>query len=364
MDVVPAEPETDGKWEHDPFAGDVADGFIWGRGAIDNKSAVLGTLEAVEMLLDEGFRPARTIYLAYGHDEEVGGTHGARQTATLLKSRGVELEMVLDEGGVIGSGILPGIVEPVALVGVAEKGFVTIELRTRVPSGHTSLPPLQSAVGIVSAAVARLELNPMPARMEGATRGLFDRIGPHFPLVQRAVFANLWLTRAIVTRRLASSPATNAMVRTTTAPTMFEAGTKDNMLPSSARAVVNFRILPGDSVSTVLDHVRRVVDDDRVDIKTVGRFSAEPSAMTSTAFRLVQDAGARHPERCARCNRCAIPRRRSDRRALLCGSQPQRLSISANSIHLARSRTPARHRRANRDSRVRRRYSDLPPVVD
>lgn len=295
MDVVPAEPEpeTEGKWEHDPFAGDVADGFIWGRGAIDNKSAVLATLEAVEMLLDEGFRPARTIYLAYGHDEEVGGRQGARQTAALLKSRGVELEMVLDEGGVIGSGILPGIVEPVALVGIAEKGFVTIELRTSVPSGHSSLPPLQSAVGIVSAAVARLEANPMPARMEGATRGLFDRIGPHFPLVQRAVFANLWLTRAIVTRRLASSPATNAMVRTTTAATMFEAGTKDNMLPSSARAVVNFRILPGDSVSTVLDHVRRVVDDDRVDIKTVGRFSAEPSAITSTAsgsFRTLEHA--------------------------------------------------------------------------
>ena len=293
MDVVPAELETEGKWEHDPFAGDVAEGFIWGRGAIDNKSAVLGTLEAVEMLLDEGFRPARTIYLAFGHDEEVGGTHGARQTAALLKSRGVELEMVLDEGGVIGSGILPGIVEPVALVGVAEKGFVTIELRTRVPSGHSSLPPSQSAVGIVSAAVARLEANPMPARLEGATRGLFDRIGPHFPLVQRAVVANLWLTRAIVTRRLASSPATNAMVRTTTAATMFQAGTKDNVLPSSARAVVNFRILPGDSVSTVLDHVRRVVDDDRVDIKTVGRFSAEPSAMTSTAsdsFRTLEHA--------------------------------------------------------------------------
>jgi carboxypeptidase PM20D1 len=293
MDVVPAEPETEGKWEHDPFAGDVADGFIWGRGAIDNKSAVLGTLEAVEMLLDEGFRPARTIYLAYGHDEEVGGTHGARQTAAVLKSRGVELETVLDEGGVIGSGILPGIAEPIALVGVAEKGFVTIELSTRVAGGHSSLPPSQSAIGIVSAAVARLEANPMPARLEGATRELFDRIGPHFPLAQRAVLANLWLTRLIVVRRLESSAATNAMVRTTAAATIFQAGTKDNVLPSSARAVVNFRILPGDSVTTVLDHVRRVVDDDRVHIKTVGRFSAEPSAMTRTTsdwFRMLEHA--------------------------------------------------------------------------
>jgi carboxypeptidase PM20D1 len=291
MDVVPIEPGTEDKWEHDPFAGHIAEGFIWGRGAIDNKSAVVGTLEAVEMLLGEGFRPTRTVYLAYGHDEEVGGADGARQIAWLLKSRGVELEMVLDEGGVIGSGILPGIVEPVALVGVAEKGFVTIELSTRAPGGHSSLPPAQSAVGIVSAAIATLETNPMPARLEGATRQLFDRIGPRFPLAQRAVFANLWLTRPIVTRRLQSSATTNAMVRTTTAATIFQAGTKDNLLPSHARAVVNFRILPGDSVEAVLEHVRRVVDDDRVEIQTVGRFSAEPSAVSSTdsdAFRTLE----------------------------------------------------------------------------
>jgi carboxypeptidase PM20D1 len=291
MDVVPVEPGTEGKWEQSPFGGQIADGFIWGRGAIDNKSAVVGTLEAVEMLLDEGFRPARTVYLAYGHDEEVGGTRGARQIAGLLKTRGVEMEMVLDEGGVIGSGILPGVTEPVALVGVAEKGFVTIELSTRTTGGHSSLPPTQSAVGIVSAAVARLEANPMPARLEGATRELFDRVGPRFPLAQRAIFANLWLTRSIVTRRLESSPTTNAMVRTTTAATIFQAGTKDNVLPSHARAVVNFRILSGDSIDAVLDHARRIVDDARVEIKIAGRFSAEPSAVSSTdsqSFRALE----------------------------------------------------------------------------
>ncbi len=291
MDVVPVEPGTGEMWQQDPFGGRIADGFIWGRGAIDNKSAVLGTLEAVEMLLGEGFRPARTVYLAYGHDEEVGGTSGAREIAALLRSRGIELEMVLDEGGVIGEGILAGISEPVALVGIAEKGFVTIQLSARVAGGHSSLPPLQTAVGIVSAAVARLEANPMPPRLEGPTRELFDRIGPRFTTVQRAVFANLWLTRPLVIHRLQESPATNAMVRTTTAPTILQAGTKDNVLPSSARAVVNFRILPGDSVATVVDHVRRVVDDERVEIKTVGRFSAEPSPVSSTdseSFRTLE----------------------------------------------------------------------------
>jgi carboxypeptidase PM20D1 len=153
LDVVPVETGTHHTWQEDPFGGRIIDGFIWGRGAIDNKSAVLGTLEAVEMLLDEGFQPLRTVFLAYGHDEEVGGTAGAREIAEILKARGIDLEMVLDEGGGIGDGVLPGISEPVALVGIAEKGFVTIELSTRVAGGHSSLPPRESAVGILGAAV-------------------------------------------------------------------------------------------------------------------------------------------------------------------------------------------------------------------
>jgi carboxypeptidase PM20D1 len=178
IDVVPVDSATGAGWHEDPFGGRIIDGLIWGRGAIDNKSAVVGTLEAVEMLLHEGFRPARTVYLAFGHDEEVGGAQGAREIAALLNIRGVELEMVLDEGGVIGDGMLSGLSEPVALVGIAEKGFVTVELSTRAGGGHSSLPPRQSAVGILSAAVAKLEDTQMPARLEGATRQLFDRIGP------------------------------------------------------------------------------------------------------------------------------------------------------------------------------------------
>lgn len=278
LDVVPVEPGTEDKWHHGPFSGDVADGYIWGRGAIDNKSTVLGTLEAVELLLAERVRPRRTIYLAFGHDEELGGTNGARQVAALLNARGIQLEMVLDEGGVIGDGVLPGITAPVALVGIAEKGFLSVELSTRVHGGHSSLPGPESAIGILSAAVARLDQAPMRPRLDGPTRQLFDRIGPRFPLWQRAMFANLWATRKFVTRKLQESPATNAMVRTTTAATIIEGGTKDNLLPSYARAVINFRILPGDSIASVLAHVQRTVADSRVAIKVTGRFTAEPSA--------------------------------------------------------------------------------------
>jgi carboxypeptidase PM20D1 len=291
IDVVPVEPGTEDEWQEEPFGGRMSDGYIWGRGAIDNKSTVVGTMEALEMLLAEGFRPTRTVYLAYGHDEEVGGTGGAREIATLLESRGVELEMVLDEGGVIGDGVLPGITAPVALVGIAEKGFVTLELSARAPGGHSSLPPRQGAIGIISAAIAKLDENPMPARLDGPTQELFNRIGPRLPMAQRAAFANLWLTRPLVTRQLEDRPATNAMVRTTTAPTIFQAGTKDNVLPSHARAVVNFRILPGDSIASVAKHAKRVIDDDRVEVKVAGRFSAEPSDVsspTSAAFRSLE----------------------------------------------------------------------------
>lgn len=282
LDVVPVEPGTEGDWREDPFGGRIAGGFIWGRGAIDNKSAVVGQLEAVEMLLNEGFRPARTVYLAFGHDEEVGGTRGARAVAALLRSRGAELEMVLDEGGVIGDGILDGVSAPTALVGIAEKGFASIELTTRAAGGHSSLPPRESAIGILGAAVARLEHNQMPARLEGPTRQLFETVGPHFPFARRAVFANLWATRPLVIGKLEGNPTTNAMVRTTTAATIFQAGTKENVLASRARAVVNFRIHPGDSVMGVLAHVRRAIDDPRVEARIAPGFTAEPSAVSST----------------------------------------------------------------------------------
>jgi len=293
LDVVPVEPGTERNWRQGPFSGRIADGFIWGRGALDNKAAVVGILEATEMLLREGFRPRRTVFFAFGHDEEVGGMGGAREVAALLKRRGVRLEMILDEGGMIGDGVLPDLSVSLAMVGIAEKGFLSVELSTRIGGGHSSLPPPQNAVGILSAAIARLDRHPMPARLVTPTRQLFERIGPQLSLARRAAFANVWLTWPIVLRRLEINPAANAMVRTTMAPTIFQAGTKDNVLPSGARAVVNFRILPGDSVAEVLEHVRRVIDDERVEISKTGRFYAEPSAVSdieSASFRNLERA--------------------------------------------------------------------------
>lgn len=291
LDVVPVEAGTESKWLHDPFSGRVDERFIWGRGAIDNKSMIVGSLEAVEMLLREGFQPKRTVYLAFGHDEEVGGARGAREIAALLQRRNVELELVLDEGGVIADGVLPGVASPTALVGIAEKGFASVELSVEGTGGHSSLPPRQSTVGILSAAIARLEAHQMPARLDGAARQLFERISPELPAAQRSIFGNLWITRPLVLRKLEQSATTNAMIRTTTAVTVFQAGNKENVLPSHARAVVNFRILPGDSIRDVLAHVRDAVDDPRVQVRLAPSFTAEASGLSSTessSYRMLE----------------------------------------------------------------------------
>jgi carboxypeptidase PM20D1 len=293
MDVVPVEAGTEDDWTHDPFGGDIADGYIWGRGALDDKSGVLSVLEAVELLIAQGFRPRQTVYLAFGHDEEVSGVAGATKIAELLESRGVDLEFVLDEGGaVMEAGLMAGLQEMAAVIGIAEKGYLSVELGVETTGGHSSVPPPQSAVGILSTAIHRLERNHPGATLAGPTGMMFEHLGPRMGLVSRAFLANRWLSEWLLKRRLAATPELDAMMRTTTAATIFQAGEKENALPINARAVVNFRIVPGDSISGILDHVRSTIDDDeRVTVRQIGPAS-EPSPVSSIespAFRTLQE---------------------------------------------------------------------------
>src|SRR5262249_35711364 len=291
QDVVPVEPGTEGSWAHPPFDGTIADGFVWGRGALDDKESLVGLFEAVESLLGEGFRPRRTIYLASGFDEEVGGGAGAGAIAALLRDRGVRFEWVLDEGRAVVEGVVPQVEKPVAAIGVAEKGFVSVELTTESEGGHSSMPPRETAVGVLAAAIDRLEHHPMPARLRGASREGLRTLAPYMPFRSRIMLSNLWLFSPLVTRALTRTPLTNAWVRTTTAPTMFQSGVKENVLPSRARAVVNCRILQGDTVAGVLSHVQRVVGDDRVRVTRLEGTVSEPSPESSTAsagYRLIE----------------------------------------------------------------------------
>ncbi len=278
QDVVPADPAH---WSHAPFSGDIAEGYVWGRGTLDDKAAVLGILEAVNALAAEGFRPRRTVFLAFGHDEELGGDAGAAAIAALLRTRHVALEAVVDEGGAILQGVVPGVAAPVATVGVAEKGTVTLALTAHGAGGHSSMPPRRTVIGHLSRAIDRLERDQFPARLDGASLGLFEAVGPEMAWPYRVLFANLWLFRPGVLRALTSAPSTAAAVRTTLAPTMLHAGIKENVLAPAARALVNLRILPGETVASVAERVRRVVDDSTVTVSVVGR-GDDPSPVSPT----------------------------------------------------------------------------------
>jgi carboxypeptidase PM20D1 len=281
MDVVPVEEQTGNAWSHPPFSGQVADGYIWGRGTMDDKAGVLGILEAVEHLLGQSFQPRNTIYLAFGHDEESGGSGGAAKIAAVLRSRKVKLQYVLDEGGNITHGIIPGIEGPVALIGIAEKGYVSLELQAESYGGHTSMPPDETAIRILTGALHKLEQSRLPSEIPVPTRKFLESIGPETPWLQKMALANLWLFEPLLIRQLERSPLTASLIRTTQVPTILQAGIKDNVLPTQARAVINFRILPGQTVAGVTKHVQKVISDPRVEIKVLP-YALEPSEVTDT----------------------------------------------------------------------------------
>lgn len=280
FDVVPVPPGTEESWTHPPFEGRIADGIVWGRGAADDKQNVIGAMEAVEWLCAQGFQPKRTIILSFGHDEELGGPNGAVKAVALLKERGIEPECVVDEGGSIVEGMMPGVDSPTALIGIAEKGYVSVALRIRQPGGHSSMPPKHSAIGILAEAITKIENNPFPGGLSGPTRDMFAVMGPEMPFHYRVVFANLWLFQPILERVLSGSPQTNAVVRTTTAVTMIEGGVKDNVLPSEAKAVVNFRVMPGETAEEVVERVKTIIDDDRVEVEPFEKQPRDPSPVS------------------------------------------------------------------------------------
>lgn len=295
MDVVPVDKSSENKWTHPPFAGEIADGFVWGRGAIDDKSSVIAIFESIEALIAAGHAPRRTIYLAFGYDEELGG-ESAKAIAELLKARGVMAEFVMDEGSGITQGIVPGISKPLALIGLAEKGYVTYELSVTGAGGHSSQPPAHSSIGVLSDAITRVENNPFPLRLEGPMRDMLETAGPEMSFPMRMIMANLWLFKPLIVGEFGKGKTTAAALRTTTAVTMMNAGTKENVLPIEAKAVVNFRILQGDTVDGIGDHLKRVINNPEVNVQRYGEHEVFEAGRVSSR----EDAGFRLIERTAR----------------------------------------------------------------
>lgn len=261
QDVVPISPGTESQWLHDPFGGDMAEGYVWGRGSWDDKGNLMAMLEAAEHLMAKGAQPARTVYFAFGHDEEMGsqgGQRGAKAIAALLRSRNVHAQFAFDEGLLITQGAVNGIDKPVALIGIAEKGYLTIKLTSEGVAGHSSSPPHQTAIGNMSETLAQLQVHPMPSKLTDATEAMFATLAPEFNPVNRVLLSNLWLTGPLVRRQIGKQPSGDAMLRSTMALTTFHSGDKENALPGVATASVNLRLLPGDSTSSAFSHVEHI----------------------------------------------------------------------------------------------------------
>ncbi|MBA2253297.1 MAG: M20 family peptidase, partial [Nitrospirales bacterium] len=291
LDVVPVEAGTEKEWTYPPFSGTVANGYIWGRGTMDDKVAVLGPLEAVEHLLRQHYTPRRTVLLAFGHDEEVGGQAGAKAIAARLAKTEVRPVLILDEGMAILEGIVPGVDRPIASIGLAEKGYLSVELIAESAGGHASMPPAQTSAGMLASAIYALESHPMPAHTDGPAGALFQFLGPEMSIGHRVALANLWLFDPVLKLLLDRSAPTRALIRTTFAATMLEGSSKENVLPTRARAVVNVRVHPSDSIERVLEHLTHVIGDPRVIVRRLPGIMSEPSAVSpieSPAFTTLQ----------------------------------------------------------------------------
>ncbi|XP_057585623.1 N-fatty-acyl-amino acid synthase/hydrolase PM20D1 isoform X2 [Hippopotamus amphibius kiboko] len=270
IDVVPA---PDAGWDVPPFSGLERDGFIYGRGTLDNKNSLM----ALELLLIRNYIPRRSFFIALGHDEEVSGVNGAQEISALLQARGIQLAFIVDEGSFILDGFIPNLKKPFAMVSVSEKGAINLMLQVNMTPSHSSAPPKETSIGILAAAVSRLEQTPMPNMFGGGPLKMaLQQLANEFPFPMNIVFSNLWLFGPLVSRLIERNHITNALVRTTTALTMFNAGVKVNVIPPVAQATINFRIHPAQTVQEVLKLAKDIVADDRVQFHVLDAFDPLP----------------------------------------------------------------------------------------
>lgn len=240
MDVVAANPDS---WDCDPYGGIIKDGYVWGRGSLDCKNVVIGLLCAMESLLEEGFKPQNTVYLAFGHDEEIGGPEGATEIVKMLKSQGVYLDLVLDEGGHVSTDFLPD--TNCAIMALAEKNILRLKLSAPEVGGHAAYMTEKTGLYRIAKAIVAIEENPRPAKI--------------IPVVQKHIDALIGKYPQLV-ENFAENPKNNPFVRTTIAPTMTSASQAPNILPNNASVTCDIRILPGDTVEEIIDYIKGITE--------------------------------------------------------------------------------------------------------
>ena len=276
-DVVPVNEEN---WEKPPFDAIIEDGVLWGRGTLDTKVTFNGVLFSANHLIGQGFQPEHDIYFAFSGGEEVNG-NGAPNIVRYFEEKGLHLAMVVDEGGAVVENVFPGVTAPCGLIGIAEKGMINAQYRCTSSGGHASSPKPHTPVGILARACTRIENTPFKAHIEGPAAQMFDTLGRHSTLLYRVIFANMWCFGWIIDLlgRI-SGGEMNALVRTTVAFTQMEGSSARNVIPPEAKMVSNMRLNPADSVESALAYLRKVVNDEAVEITALESFEPSPISRT------------------------------------------------------------------------------------
>ncbi len=290
LDVVPVDGEA--PWQHDPFGGEIHDSevgpAIWGRGTLDDKGCVAAICEAVETLLEAGHTPAQDVWLSFGCDEEVSGT-AAPEAVAVLRERGVRPWLVLDEGGAVAAEALPGLKFPLGVIGVTEKGTTSLELVAEGRGGHASTPARNGPTARIARAIMRLEKAPFPASVPEPTRELLRRIAPRTQSPLRQILTHVNRFDRLVTRMFSTSgPEARAMTRTTVAATTLSGSPALNVVASTARAGLNVRIMPGQTVDEVVRLIKVIIRDKRVRVEVVEAGEPSPISPMGDAFELLE----------------------------------------------------------------------------
>lgn len=278
-------------WDYPPFSGAVAGGRIYGRGTLDMKGMLFALLEATEKIVSEGQQPQRDIYLAFGFDEEVGGELGAAEIAADFRRKGLRFEAVYDEGGLImEKGSVKGIDSDVALIGCAEKGFLSLKIKVRGLGGHSSMPPAETAMGKAAVIMQRLEKHQMKPVVTPLIQRFFQQVSGSMPLLSRFAIANRWLMEPLLLNQLTKNHSTNALVRTTTALTMMKGSDAANVLAPEVEFVVNFRLLPENTIQEVYTHIKNATSGFDVKIEQVdnAREASNVSPNNTKAYQIME----------------------------------------------------------------------------
>lgn len=280
QDVVPVTPGTEKDWKHAPFSGEIAENAVWGRGSVDDKGSLIGLFEALEALAKQGFKPKRTIYLVSGHDEEAGGS-GAASVATLLASQGVKALFTIDEGSAV---VLdaPVVNAPAILIGIAEKGYGTLKVTANATGGHSSMPPKETGVVNLAKAIVAINDAPFSLELRGPGAQMLESFAATKGGATKLAMANQWLFGGMIKRQASGTPSGAAMLHTTIAPTMLQGSPKENVLPQSATAMINYRIAPWNSAADVMARAKKAVRKIPVILSWV-KEPREPSKISSTS---------------------------------------------------------------------------------